>query len=61
MIYVLMLWLTGNTQRRPGWSSLMGITLLTSASGIIMIFVAVGVYVGYIFQEVKRRPICPAF
>lgn len=57
LIYVLSLWLTGNTaQVEPGWSSLMGILLI--ASGIIMILLGfIGVYVGYIFQEVKRRPI----
>ena len=57
LIYVLSLWLTGNTQQvEPGWSSLMGVLLV--ASGIIMILLGfIGVYVGYIFQEVKRRPI----
>ncbi|MFM8367634.1 MAG: glycosyltransferase, partial [Chloroflexota bacterium] len=57
LFYVLSLWLTGNTQRvEPGWSSLMGVLLI--ASGIIMILLGfIGVYVGYIFQEVKRRPI----
>lgn len=57
LIYVLSLWLTGNTQQvEPGWSSLMGVLLI--ASGIIMILLGfIGVYVGYIFQEVKRRPI----
>lgn len=57
LVYVLSLWLTGNTQRvEPGWSSLMGVMLI--ASGIIMILLGfIGVYVGYIFQEVKRRPI----
>lgn len=57
LIYVLSLWLTGNTERvEPGWSSLMGILLI--ASGIIMVLLGfIGVYVGYIFQEVKRRPI----
>jgi glycosyltransferase involved in cell wall biosynthesis len=56
-IYVALLWLTGNTQQvEPGWSSLMAILLI--ASGIIMILLGfIGVYVGYIFQEVKRRPI----
>ena len=56
-IYVLTLWLTGNTERIvAGWSSLMAIMLI--ASGIIMILLGfIGVYVGYIFQEVKRRPI----
>jgi dolichol-phosphate mannosyltransferase len=57
LIYVLTLWLTGHTERVvPGWSSLMGIFLI--ASGIIMILLGfIGVYVGYIFQEVKRRPV----
>ena len=57
LIYVLTLWLTGHTERVvAGWSSLMGILLI--ASGIIMILLGfIGVYVGYIFQEVKRRPI----
>ncbi len=57
LIYVLALWLTGNTERVvPGWSSLMGALLI--ASGTIMILLGfIGVYVGYIFQEVKRRPI----
>ena len=57
LAWVLSLWLTGNTQQlEPGWSSLMGVMLI--ASGIIMILLGfIGVYVGYIFQEVKRRPI----
>lgn len=57
LVYVLSLWLTGNTQQvEPGWSSLMGVLLI--ASGIIMILLGfIGVYVGYIFQEVKRRPV----
>ncbi len=57
MIYVLVLWLTHQTNRIvPGWSSLMGVLLIASA--IIMILLGfIGVYVGYIFQEVKRRPV----
>ena len=57
MIWVASLWLTGNTERIvDGWSSLMAIMLI--ASGIIMILLGfIGVYVGYIFQEVKGRPI----
>ncbi len=57
LTYVLTLWLTNNTERVvPGWSSLMGVLLI--ASGIIMILLGfIGVYVGYIFQEVKRRPV----
>jgi glycosyltransferase involved in cell wall biosynthesis len=57
MIYVLVLWLTGQTSRIvPGWSSLMAVLLI--ASGIIMILLGfIGVYVGYIFQQVKGRPV----
>jgi len=40
----------------PGWSSLMAVMLI--ASGVIMIFLGfIGVYVGYIFQQVKGRPV----
>jgi dolichol-phosphate mannosyltransferase len=40
----------------PGWSSLMAVLLI--ASGIIMILLGfIGVYVGYIFQQVKGRPV----
>ncbi|MEW6084178.1 MAG: glycosyltransferase family 2 protein [Chloroflexota bacterium] len=56
--WVLWLSLTKNTEHyvAPGWSSLMGVLLI--ASGIIMILLGfIGVYVGYIFQEVKRRPV----
>jgi polyisoprenyl-phosphate glycosyltransferase len=57
LTYVLILWITGETERVvAGWSSLMGVLLI--ASGIIMILLGfIGVYVGYIFQEVKRRPV----
>jgi dolichol-phosphate mannosyltransferase len=57
MIYVLTLWLTGQMDKIvPGWSSLMAVLLI--ASGVIMILLGfIGVYVGYIFQEVKHRPI----
>ena len=56
-IYVLTLWLTHQTASIvPGWSSLMAVMLV--ASGIIMILLGfIGVYVGYIFQEVKHRPV----
>jgi dolichol-phosphate mannosyltransferase len=56
--WVLWLSFTNNTEQfvAPGWSSLMGVLLI--ASGIIMILLGfIGVYVGYIFQEVKRRPV----
>lgn len=57
IIYVLVLWLTGQYDKIvPGWSSLMAILLI--ASGIIMILLGfIGVYVGYIFQQVKGRPV----
>jgi glycosyltransferase involved in cell wall biosynthesis len=57
MIYVATLWLTGQMDKIvPGWSSLMAVLLI--ASGVIMILLGfIGVYVGYIFQEVKRRPV----
>ena len=57
MIYVLILWLTGQYDKIvPGWSSLMAVLLI--ASGLIMILLGfIGVYVGYIFQQVKGRPV----
>lgn len=57
ILYVLVLWLTGQYDKIvPGWSSLMAVLLI--ASGIIMILLGfIGVYVGYIFQQVKGRPI----
>ena len=56
--WVLWLSISNNTEHviAPGWSSLMAVLLI--ASGIIMILLGfIGVYVGYIFQEVKRRPV----
>ena len=57
MLYVLILWLTGQYDKIvPGWSSLMAVLLI--ASGLIMILLGfIGVYVGYIFQQVKGRPV----
>jgi dolichol-phosphate mannosyltransferase len=57
MIYVLSFWIEGNTSTlAPGWSSLMFIIL--TVSGMIMILLGfIGVYVGYIFHEVKNRPV----
>ena len=57
IVYVLLLWFTGQNARIvPGWSSLMAVMLI--ASGIIMILLGfIGVYVGYIFQQVKGRPV----
>jgi len=57
MVYVLSFWVKGDTSSlAPGWSSLMFVILI--ASGMIMIVLGfIGVYVGYIFQEVKKRPV----
>jgi polyisoprenyl-phosphate glycosyltransferase len=56
-VYVLSFWLTGRQQLLVrGWSSLMFMVLIVGAALMIGIGL-VGVYVGYIFQEVKRRPI----
>ncbi|MGD0003324.1 MAG: glycosyltransferase family 2 protein [Anaerolineaceae bacterium] len=57
IVYVLSFWISGNTARlAPGWSSLM--FMLLFVGGSLMIFLGfLGIYVGYIFQEVKRRPI----
>jgi dolichol-phosphate mannosyltransferase len=57
IIYVLSFWLTGRSSELvPGWSSLMSVMLVIG--GMLMILLGfIGVYVGYIFQEVKRRPI----
>ncbi|MBI5352348.1 MAG: glycosyltransferase family 2 protein [Chloroflexi bacterium] len=57
MVYVLSFWLTGRTSNlAPGWSSLMFMILIVG--GMLMALLGfIGVYVGYIFQEVKHRPI----
>lgn len=57
MVYVLQFWFTGTQQHlAPGWSSLMFVILVVG--GILMILLGfIGVYIGFIFQEVKRRPI----
>lgn len=57
MVYVLSFWVTGSTSNlAPGWSSLMFVILIVG--GMLMILLGfIGVYVGYIFQEVKRRPV----
>jgi len=57
VVYVLAFWLRGNQAALvPGWSSLM--LVLTLSSGIQMILLGIlGIYVGMMFQEVKRRPV----
>ena len=56
-IYVLSFWISGNSGKlAPGWSSLMFMMLIIGA--VLMIIMGfIGVYVGYIFQEVKHRPV----
>ena len=55
-IYVLSFWISGNTQNlAPGWSSLMFMLLVVGGSILISLGM-IGMYVGYIFQEVKQRP-----
>jgi dolichol-phosphate mannosyltransferase len=55
--YVLSFWVRGMQDAlEPGWSSLMFILLLVG--GILLVFISiVGMYVGYILQEVKNRPV----
>lgn len=57
VIYVLSLWIGGNrASLAPGWSSLMFMILIVG--GFLMINLGViGAYIGYVYQEVKRRPI----
>jgi polyisoprenyl-phosphate glycosyltransferase len=57
VIYVLSFWVSGRTSSlAPGWSSLMFVLLLVG--GFIMLLLGfIGIYIGYIFQEVKHRPI----
>ena len=57
LVYVLSFWIRGSTSSLvPGWSSL--IVVMTISSGISMLLVGIlGIYVGMIFQEVKRRPV----
>jgi polyisoprenyl-phosphate glycosyltransferase len=56
MVYVLSFWISGTqASLQPGWSSLMFVLLVVG--GTVMITLGfIGVYIGYIFQEVKRRP-----
>ncbi len=57
VLYVTSLWLTGNQDNlAPGWSSLMFIILLVGGT-LTTVVSLLGIYIGYIFQEVKNRPI----
>jgi polyisoprenyl-phosphate glycosyltransferase len=56
-VYVLSFWITGSQSNlAPGWSSLMFVLLFVGGSMMIALGL-IGIYTGYIFQEVKRRPI----
>jgi dolichol-phosphate mannosyltransferase len=57
MLLVSLLWLVpGPHKLVPGWSSL--ILMVTIGDGVIMTLLGfIGIYVGMIFQEVKRRPV----
>ncbi len=56
-IYVLSFWFSGQqSSLAPGWSSLMFVLLVVG--GTLMVTLGmIGIYIGYIFQEVKGRPI----
>jgi dolichol-phosphate mannosyltransferase len=57
VIYVLSFWITGQqASLAPGWSSLMFVLLFVGGSLMITLGF-IGIYIGYIFQEVKGRPI----
>ena len=57
MIYVLSFWVTGNQSGlAPGWSSLMFVLLVVGGS-LMVTLGFIGIYIGFIFQEVKNRPI----
>ena len=57
IVSVVVLWVTDQKdQIVPGWTSVL--TLMLVGNGIIMILLGfIGVYVGYVFQQVKQRPI----
>jgi dolichol-phosphate mannosyltransferase len=57
VVYVLSFWISGNqASLAPGWSSLMFVLLCVGGSLMVMLGF-VGIYTGFIFQEVKRRPV----
>jgi polyisoprenyl-phosphate glycosyltransferase len=57
MTYVLSFWIRDDiASLEPGWGSLMFVIL--TASGMLMVLLGfIGIYVGYIFHEVKSRPV----
>jgi polyisoprenyl-phosphate glycosyltransferase len=57
VVYVMSFFFTGRQHLlAPGWSSLMFMLLIVGAALMISVGL-VGIYVGYIFQEVKHRPV----
>lgn len=57
IIYVLNFWVRGlGDTLAPGWSSLMFVVLFVGGTTMISLGI-VGIYIGDIFQEVKKRPL----
>src|SRR4030095_8863908 len=57
IVYVATLLLTDRQDRLvPGWSSIVVILTVSSAMNMFLIGI-LGIYVGMIFREVKRRPV----
>ena len=57
MLYVLSFWIKGRAHElEPGWASIIFIILFVGGCLLIMLGI-VGLYVGYIYEEVKHRPI----
>lgn len=56
-VYVISFWVRGQADAlAPGWSSLMFMVLIVG--GVLTTLLGfIGIYVGYIFQEAKQRPI----
>ena len=56
-IYVLSFWFSGRQSTlEPGWSSLMFMLLIIGGCVLTSLGI-IGLYIGYIFQEVKHRPV----
>jgi glycosyltransferase involved in cell wall biosynthesis len=57
VIYVLSFWFSGHQSTlEPGWSSLMFMLLIIGGCVLTSLGI-IGLYIGYIFQEVKHRPV----
>lgn len=55
-IYVLFFWITGRQSTlQPGWSSIVFLILITGGSLTVLVSL-LGIYIGQIHQEVKKRP-----